>query len=186
MNHKGKQLSKPRITKEQLFWNHRGPLPKFQTPDQMADLIVDYFNNSMPTRIERRKVGRDEYEEIEVAVPSVWWLAYHLWFKSKSMIYDYEKKEWFWHLIGRARMLIEVEYEKLLHKNPTAAIFALKQFWWSDSWQNGSEKSADNKIVIEHVVRRIEDWEVIDSESLQKNTAWNLEHETSFIETKTQ
>ena len=47
-------------------------------------------------------------------------------------MYDYEENPEFSNTIKKARTFMEREYEKLLHTNPTWAIFALKNFWWTD------------------------------------------------------
>lgn len=60
-------------------------------------------------------------------------LAYYLGFESRQSFYDYEKNAKFSYTIKRARLFIENEYEKLLASgNVTGAIFALKNFGWSD------------------------------------------------------
>ena len=60
-------------------------------------------------------------------------LAYYLGFESRQSFYDYEKRPEFSYTIKRARLFIENEYEKLLiSNNTTGAIFALKNFGWSD------------------------------------------------------
>ena len=60
-------------------------------------------------------------------------LAYFLGFESRQSFYDYEKDSEFSYTIKRARLFIENEYEKLLQSgNVTGAIFALKNFGWTD------------------------------------------------------
>jgi hypothetical protein len=60
-------------------------------------------------------------------------LAYHLGFESRQSFYDYEKNALFSYVIKRARLRIEMNYEQMLHSSaPAGAIFALKNFGWSD------------------------------------------------------
>lgn len=60
-------------------------------------------------------------------------LALFLGFESRQSIYDYEKNGDFSYTIKRARLHIENSYEQaLLSKNCVGAIFALKNFGWSD------------------------------------------------------
>jgi len=60
-------------------------------------------------------------------------LVYYCGFESRTSFYDYEKKPEFMYTVKRARTFIEKHYEKLLLSgNATGAIFALKNFGWSD------------------------------------------------------
>lgn len=60
-------------------------------------------------------------------------LALFLGFESRQSVYDYEKNGEFSYTIKKARLHVENSYEKaLLSKNSTGAIFALKNFGWSD------------------------------------------------------
>lgn len=53
---------------------------------------------------------------------------------SKEAFYNYETYEGFSDSVKRARMLVEMEYEKRLNMAPSATgpIFALKNFGWKD------------------------------------------------------
>jgi hypothetical protein len=60
-------------------------------------------------------------------------LALHLGFESRQSFYDYEKDGEFSYTIKKARLTIEAFYEEnLLSRNAPGAIFALKNFGWSD------------------------------------------------------
>ena len=60
-------------------------------------------------------------------------LALHLGFMDRQSLFDYEKKEEFTCLIKTARSRVQEYYEEnLLSKNPTGAIFALKNMGWTD------------------------------------------------------
>ena len=65
--------------------------------------------------------------------PTITGLALFLGFESRQSVYDYEKNGLFSYTIKEARLRVENGYEKaLLSRNSTGAIFALKNFGWSD------------------------------------------------------
>ena len=65
--------------------------------------------------------------------PTITGLCLFLGFESRQSFYDYQEKQNFTYAIKKARLKIECEYEKSLHKqSPTGAIFALKNMGWSD------------------------------------------------------
>jgi hypothetical protein len=75
----------------------------------------------------------DAYFDNEVKSPTITGLALWLGFESRQSIYDYEKEGDFSYTIKRARLRIEERYEQRLHGNsPAGAIFALKNFGWTD------------------------------------------------------
>jgi len=91
-----------------------GVHPTYETPELMQEAISDYIKTNSGKL-------------------TITGLAYHLGFESRQSFYDYEKRENFSYTIKRARMFIENEYEKLLiSNNTTGAIFALKNFGWTD------------------------------------------------------
>ncbi len=57
---------------------------------------------------------------------------------SKESFYHYEEYPEFYDSVKRARLLVELEYEKRLNVNSSAAgpIFALKNFGWADKIEN--------------------------------------------------
>ncbi len=61
-------------------------------------------------------------------------LTLHLGFESRQSLNDYLEKPEFFHPIKNALLRIENKYEQtmLTAKNPTGAIFALKNFGWKD------------------------------------------------------
>jgi hypothetical protein len=100
----------------------------FKTPKELADAITKYFK-SPPIKTIRNR----DNEEIQVPILTITGLCLELGFCSRQSFYDYEKTEGFSYIIKRARTLIEHEYEVMLQTgNTTGAIFALKQFGWSD------------------------------------------------------
>lgn len=98
---------------------------KYKTPAQLQKAIDDYFTNC-PDKV---MVS----EGVKTNIFTISGLAYHLGFESRQSFYDYENRKGFSYTIKRARLRIEVEYEKQLHFGQcTGAIFALKNFDWSD------------------------------------------------------
>lgn len=77
--------------------------------------------------------GIDEYFALDNSQPTISGLCYHLGFESRQSFYDYEKNEIFSYTIKRARLRIENKYEERLFGAVNAgAIFALKNFGWTD------------------------------------------------------
>jgi hypothetical protein len=109
-----------------------GRPPFFETPEKLQEAISEYFI----TGVKKRKVvvGKGEQRRIEeIEVPTITGLCYALGFESRQSFYDYEQKEGFAYTIKRARLFIENEYEEQLSVgNTIGAIFALKNFGWSD------------------------------------------------------
>jgi hypothetical protein len=61
-------------------------------------------------------------------------LAYHLGFESRQSLYDYEQKGEYSYMIKRARLKVEMGYEKALSGQMcTGSIFALKNMGWKDN-----------------------------------------------------
>lgn len=97
----------------------------YKTAEELQKAITDYFKNGITKK--EIKSG------IEVPVPTISGLCYYLGFASRQSFYDYEKREAFSYTIKRARLFIEQHYEEMLQVgNTTGAIFALKNFGWSD------------------------------------------------------
>ena len=106
-----------------------GRPPFFETPEQLEEMIESYFNNCPDTITAYTKDG----EEYLRKVPTINGLSLYLGFCSKTSMYDYEKKPGFMYPIKKARAKMEMIYEQhLLEGSPTGAIFALKNFGWSD------------------------------------------------------
>ena len=63
--------------------------------------------------------------------PLITGVAYHCGFESRQSFYDYEKKEVFSYTIKRARLFIEMEYEKRIGEG-AGYIFGLKNLGWTD------------------------------------------------------
>ena len=98
-----------------------GRPPKYETVEELNDKIVEYF--------EKIKKEKDS--------PTITGLVLHCGFCDRASFYDYEKKPEFTHTIKKARTTLEMVYEKYLLKgnNTAGAIFALKNFGWTDKQQ---------------------------------------------------
>ena len=110
-----------------------GRPPKYKTIKELQEKIDQYFI---------------EVKEIEEDHPTLTGLALFLGFADRQSMYDYEKNEMFSCTIKKARTKIEQFYEKHLLKPgvATGAIFALKNFKWTDKQE--IEHSGDMNINI--------------------------------------
>ncbi len=90
-----------------------GAPANFDTPEELQVKIEEYFNQE--------------------SIPTITGLAYFLGFESRQSFYDYEKRDSFSYTIKRSRLRMEGKYEERLFSNANAgAIFALKNFGWTD------------------------------------------------------
>lgn len=102
--------------------------PFFETSIELQLAIDSYFAE----RIEAKES------------PTITGLCYHLGFESRQSFYDYEERELFSYTIKRARLRIESRYEDRLFGNSNAgAIFALKNFGWTDKTEVKNEHSGE-------------------------------------------
>lgn len=95
-----------------------GRPPKYKSVDDMSAKIDEYFAEC-----------DDKQEPYTITG-----LAYYLGFTSRMALINYEGKAEFVDTIKKAKLKVELGYEKALHKgNATSGmIFALKNFGWSD------------------------------------------------------
>lgn len=100
---------------------------KFKNSQELQDEIDLYFSNCPDiVDVDGRKVS----------VPTISGLCFFLGFESRQSFYDYEKLDEFSYTIKRARLQIEMRYEQRLHTSQcSGAIFALKNFGWTDRQQ---------------------------------------------------
>lgn len=113
------------------------------SPDDMQAAIEAYVK-SPPEKTIHTKDG-----PIDVPVLTITGLCLHLGFCSRQSFYDYEKRDGFSYTIKRARTLIEHEYETMLQMgNTTGAIFALKNFGWTDKSEVELPPSEPLQVVI--------------------------------------
>ena len=90
-----------------------GRPPKYESAEQLQVAIDEYFDSN-PTL-------------------TITGLCLHLGFESRQSFYDLQKVDEFSYTIKKARMRIESAYEELLQTKAFAgAIFALKNFGWTD------------------------------------------------------
>ena len=109
-----------------------GRPPLFESSKALQDKIDEYFKEGVKTKTVILGPPNGRYE-IQVEVPTITGLCYFLGFESRQSFYDYERKEGFSYTVKRSRLFIEQHYEELLQAGNTAgAIFALKNFDWSD------------------------------------------------------
>lgn len=122
-----------------------GRPPEFKTVKELQTAIDDYFKNGVTKR--QVVTGKQPNQQvIEIEVPTITGLCYHLGFASRQSFYDYEERPEFSYTIKRARLFIEKEYEEQLQVgNTVGAIFALKNFGWVDSNKTEVEHSFTDK-----------------------------------------
>jgi hypothetical protein len=106
---------------------------KYETPDSLSAVIEEYFAS---TPIEHYTVTG---------------LAMKV--GGKQLLNDYEKRDGFDQIVRFAKLRIENAYELDLRgsKSPTGAIFALKNFGWSDKQE--IEQSGNMNININRIVK---------------------------------
>jgi hypothetical protein len=119
-----------------------GRPPKYETEEQLIEVIQEYFNKCVPTPITIE--GKDGEEHILTTKtgkpclipnpPTTAGLALHLGYASRQSLYDLKKKEEFSYTIKRAVLLIEDYHEKsiAIGENCTGSIFWLKNHNWKD------------------------------------------------------
>lgn len=120
----------------------------FSSPEELQKEIDGYFSDAY-----KRDVTTNMMVPNPTFIPTITGLCLHCGFESRQSFYAYEDKQEFSYTIKRARMMIEVEYEKRLHGNSNAgAIFALKNFGWTD------KQELDHKIEgqINHTITGME------------------------------
>ena len=101
---------------------------KYKSADEMAQRIDRYFSKCPDNRIIYVMGAK-----IKMPCPTISGLALYLGFADRHQMYMYELKPEFSHTIKKARAMMERTYEQMLHTaSPTGAIFALKNFGWSD------------------------------------------------------
>lgn len=110
-----------------------GQHPKYRTAKALQRKIDDYFKNG----VKKDKNG--------LPVPTITGLVLHCGFCDRHSFYDYEKRPIFSHTIKKARTFIEKEYEEKMAAGVSTAIFALKNFGWTDKQE--IEHSGGLKVV---------------------------------------
>lgn len=116
-----------------------GRPPKYSSPEEMQAAIDEYFADRQP-RIRTNPDGspmlsKNNQPIIELNPPTISGLALYLGFSNRTSLYEYEKEPEYSDTIKRARSRCEefVESNGMSGIVPPAmAIFALKNYGWSD------------------------------------------------------
>lgn len=113
--------------------NPVGRPPKYKTAEALQKKIAQYFKDGFRTKkIIVRQFGREKI--VDLPVITITGLVLYCGFCDRHSFYDLEKDKKFSHTIKKARSFIEREYEEILATTGnTGAIFALKNFGWSDT-----------------------------------------------------
>lgn len=137
-----KKIVKPKVkkaTKPKLEVNLGGAPAFYKTQQELKNKVDAYFlsiDGEFQNITHTDDEGNEFTERICIREPeaaTITGLALFLGFESRQSVYDYEKNGKFSYTIKNARLKVENAYEKaLLSKNATGAIFALKNFGWSD------------------------------------------------------
>lgn len=105
---------------------------KYDTAFELQEEIERYFKEGVKTKTYVLGPPNARYE-VTIEVPTITGLCRFLGFESRQSFYDYEKRDGFSYTIKRARLFIEQHYEEMLQTgNIVGAIFALKNFDWTD------------------------------------------------------
>jgi hypothetical protein len=109
-----------------------GRPPLFETVEDLQKMIDSYFQDGVT--VKKVVIGKAPNNYVlEVEVPTISGLAHYIGFESRQSFYDYELKQEFAYTIKKTRLFIEQHYEEMLQVgNTTGAIFALKNFGWTD------------------------------------------------------
>jgi len=96
----------------------------------------------------------DEYFD-SAEVPTWSGLALYLGFESRSSLQNYKERPEFLHSIKRALLRLEDLYEFRLNKarNPTGAIFALKNFGWRDKHEVDQRTEGKMEVLVKYEKR---------------------------------
>ena len=111
----------------------------FKTPDELQEAVNAYFDNELR--------------------PTLSGLAVHLGVERKTL-YNYDKRDEFFHIIKNARDKVEAIYESRLiyEQSPTGVIFALKNMNWRDKTETdvttGGEKLTMPRFVMDEANRK--------------------------------
>lgn len=113
--------------------NPRGRPPKYKTAEELQAKIDEYFVSGVSMR--KIITGPTNNRKIDlIAVPTITGLVRFLGFCDRRSFYDLEKQKEFSYTIKAARNRIEEIYEMQLQTgNAPGAIFALKNFGWTDT-----------------------------------------------------
>jgi hypothetical protein len=123
--------------------NKGGRPPIYKDADELASKIDEYFQYVKGEYVDEETINpltfEPEFLKRWIREPeriTVTGLALFLGFESRQSLQDYKKKPKFSYPIKRALTKVEQQYENyLFERNSTGAIFALKNFGWTDKSQ---------------------------------------------------
>ena len=121
---------------------------KYETPEELENKIDEYFESGCTVK----EVIITNQKSKTVKTPTISGLAIYLGFESRQALYDIEKNKEFSYTIKRARTRMEMHYEELLQSGvTTGAIFALKNFGWTDKQVVEHQGNEDKPLKFEGV-----------------------------------
>lgn len=123
----------------------------YETPEEMQEAIDEYFNSKKPEFMCNDIKG---YPIYKLNPPTLTGLSLHLGFASRQSYYDYENRKDFSYTMKRARLYCENYIEEALYSGdipPSAGIFALKNFGWSDKQEVEHSGNLPLQIIIQGV-----------------------------------
>ena len=113
--------------------NKGGRPPIYDNPEAFQAKVEEYFKTGHRTKPVKTGNKKDGYKIEHIPMITLTDLTLFLGFADKGTLYDYGRKPGFEHSVKRARTFIEREYEEMLQcGNFAGAIFALKNFEWTD------------------------------------------------------
>jgi len=137
---------------------HAGGRPrKFNTPEEMQDIIDAYFEDRKPEPVKDDDgnvlLDKKGNQVWKINPPSLSGLALALGFVDRQSIYDYEKNKKFSCTMKRARLRCEnwAEEAGLSGEAPSSMIiFVLKNYGWRDDKSLQLDGKLDSRI--EHII----------------------------------
>ncbi len=143
-----------------------GNVPKYKTPQEMEDKIVEYFKtcepklmtftdgdgNEQPVMVK----GEPYYKQDP---PTKSGLALYLGFADRQSLYDYEKKKGFSCIIKRAKLALSQHHEKGLDKDKcTGHIFWLKCNGAKEPVNEWNDKAEETSLNEDRTLKVVIDW----------------------------
>lgn len=129
-----------------------GRPPKYDSAETLEDEVEKYFLQFTSVKTAQEIVAGAKIEEPMFGElrPTITGLCLFLGFESRQSFYDLQKQEIFSYTIKRARARIENVYEQMLStKHSTGAIFALKNFEWTDKQEIEHSSSIEKPFILQ-------------------------------------
>jgi hypothetical protein len=150
-----------------------GNVPKYKTPQEMEDKIVEYFKTCEPKLMtftdgdgneQPVMVKGEPYYKQEPPTKSG--LALYLGFESRQSLWNYEKKKGFSYIIKRAKLALSQHHEKGLDKEKcTGHIFWLKCNGAKEPVNEWNDKAEDLPANEDRTIKLVLDWGNNDAKS---------------------